>query len=318
LQLGLPVDGLVTTGSVHATNWRDICEQLLGQRTTHSEAHPYDYRGSPNARQVTKSRPLRWLLKLINFREASELSWGSAVGWGRCTGRCVGRRTTNNQNRWLHDSTSIMGAIPTAIFTWNHGPSYVGLLDELRDMRLLLDQQLEAKFEWTPYSDPAIQECIPSKFLVNPNIWHIKVPLVVYVIVEMHKSDKVLQQFGFRQSIPVAPQDLENLHRESKAKGHNGAIDTAPSSTPMQESIPMVPPHLVSMTRLILVLILTPLFFTQAPHIAPHFLTSTSILGFAYGHPSLAYYASMSSTFLTTTMSMIKYRPSMFSVTTGV
>ncbi|MBA0630440.1 hypothetical protein Godav_002540, partial [Gossypium davidsonii] len=95
---------------------------------------------------------------------------------------------------------------------WNHVSSYVGLPDELHDIRLLLDQRLEAEFEWTPYFDPAIQESILSKFLVNPNIWHVNMPLVVYATVEIHESDRVLGQFGFRQSILPEPQDIEILH----------------------------------------------------------------------------------------------------------
>ncbi|MFQ6625607.1 hypothetical protein Gotur_005300, partial [Gossypium turneri] len=31
LQLGLPVDRPVVTGSIYAVNWRDVCEQLLGR-----------------------------------------------------------------------------------------------------------------------------------------------------------------------------------------------------------------------------------------------------------------------------------------------
>ncbi|MBA0872483.1 hypothetical protein Goshw_014804 [Gossypium schwendimanii] len=92
---------------------------------------------------------LKWLLKLVDFREAVELSWGQPC-WRRCTGRGV---------------------------RWNHVSSYVRLPDELHDIRLLLDKRLEAEFEWTPYFDPAIQECILSKFLVNPNIWHVNMPL---------------------------------------------------------------------------------------------------------------------------------------------
>ncbi|KAH1055914.1 hypothetical protein J1N35_033979 [Gossypium stocksii] len=53
---------------------------------------------------------------------------------------------------------------------------------------LMLDKSL-ALFEWTPYFDPRIRECISSEFLVNPNIWHVKVPLIVYAMVEMHESD---------------------------------------------------------------------------------------------------------------------------------
>ncbi|MBA0662249.1 hypothetical protein Goklo_006413 [Gossypium klotzschianum] len=39
----------------------------------------------------------------------------------------------------------------------------------------------------------------PSKFLMNPNIWRMKVSLVVYAIMEMHESNRVLRQFGFRR-----------------------------------------------------------------------------------------------------------------------
>ncbi|MBA0854102.1 hypothetical protein Goshw_025964 [Gossypium schwendimanii] len=41
--------------------------------------------------------------------------------------------------------------------------------------------------------------CIPSNFLVNPNIWHVKVSLVVYATMEMHKSDRVLRQCHTRR-----------------------------------------------------------------------------------------------------------------------
>ncbi|MBA0786085.1 hypothetical protein Gotri_025125 [Gossypium trilobum] len=83
---------------------------------------------------------------------------------------------------------------------------------ELQDIRLLLDQRLEANFEWTPYEDPAIQKVIPEEFFVNPNTWHVKVPLVVYATVQMHETDRVLRQFGFQQSISMTPQDLDDLH----------------------------------------------------------------------------------------------------------
>ncbi|MFQ6657903.1 hypothetical protein Gotur_027379, partial [Gossypium turneri] len=70
---------------------------------------------------------------------------------------------------------------------WNHSMSYVGIPTALKDIRLLLDQRPEAHFQWTPYEDPTIRAVIPDEFFQNPNIWHVKVPLVSYVIVEMHQ-----------------------------------------------------------------------------------------------------------------------------------
>ncbi|MBA0857216.1 hypothetical protein Goshw_009002, partial [Gossypium schwendimanii] len=77
-------------------------------------------------------------------------------------GDVLGDTTRKNQNWWLHFTTAIMGA-----------------------------------FEWTPYEDPAIQEVIPEEFLGNPNIWYMKVSLVVYITVEMHETDRILWQFRF-------------------------------------------------------------------------------------------------------------------------
>ncbi|MFQ6635117.1 hypothetical protein Gotur_010799, partial [Gossypium turneri] len=38
---------------------------------------------------------------------------------------------------------------------------------------------------------------IPNKFFQNLNIWHVKVPLVNYATVEMHRTDRVLRLFRF-------------------------------------------------------------------------------------------------------------------------
>ncbi|MBA0850699.1 hypothetical protein Goshw_004605 [Gossypium schwendimanii] len=70
---------------------------------------------------------------------------------------------------------------------------YVGIPTTLKDIRLLLDQRSEAHFQWTPYEDPSIRAVIPDEFFQNLNIWHVKVPLVNYVIVEMHQMDRVLR-----------------------------------------------------------------------------------------------------------------------------
>ncbi|PPS10421.1 hypothetical protein GOBAR_AA10217 [Gossypium barbadense] len=73
---------------------------------------------------------------------------------------------------------------------WSHGRSYVGLPEELEDFRLLLDQSFEAKFEWMSFTDANIIYCIPSKVFSNWDMWDVKVSLLVYVVVEMHKSDQ--------------------------------------------------------------------------------------------------------------------------------
>ncbi|MBA0876691.1 hypothetical protein Goshw_001606 [Gossypium schwendimanii] len=104
------------------------------------------------------------------------------------------------------------------ITRWNHLASYARLPASLEDIRLLLDQQSEAQFQWTPYEDPAIRVVIPNEYFQNPNAWHVKVALVNYATVEMHQSDRVLRQFGFRQPIPVAPELLSPEERQRQLR----------------------------------------------------------------------------------------------------
>ncbi|KAH1039290.1 hypothetical protein J1N35_041033 [Gossypium stocksii] len=96
---------------------------------------------------------------------------------------------------------------------WNHSASYVRILTVLKDIRLLLEHQSEAQFQWTLYKDPTIRVVILDEFFQNPNIWYVKVPLVNFVTVEIHQSDRVLQQFRFRQPIPVAPEVVDDEHK---------------------------------------------------------------------------------------------------------
>ncbi|MFQ6671031.1 hypothetical protein Gotur_035708, partial [Gossypium turneri] len=61
LQLGLPVDGYSVTGSIQSGDWGAIIGGYLMPDLSRDLVH------------------LRWLLKLVDFRAAGELSWGSAV-----------------------------------------------------------------------------------------------------------------------------------------------------------------------------------------------------------------------------------------------
>ena len=48
---------------------------------------------------------------------------------------------------------------------------------------------------------------------VSPIAWMI-VPLICFSTVEFHQVDKVIHQFGFRQTILSDPLNLDQLHRE--------------------------------------------------------------------------------------------------------
>ncbi|MFQ6660282.1 hypothetical protein Gotur_028869 [Gossypium turneri] len=113
---------------------------------------------------------LRWLLKLVDFRATGE-------SWARY-------RFPFLRPRVDHPYTFPL------ITGWNYPASYAGLLSSLEDIRLLLDQQSKAQFQWTPYEDLAIRAVILDEYFQNPNASHAKVALVNYATVEMHQSDR--------------------------------------------------------------------------------------------------------------------------------
>ncbi|KAG8499591.1 hypothetical protein CXB51_006213 [Gossypium anomalum] len=182
LQLGLPVDRDAVTGSVHSADWGAVCYELLG-------AIPDNVNGGRIEMgwlRDTFLEPDDDSIELEKIRYARAYILQIIGGY-------------------------LMPGLSDTL--WNHSASYARLPTCLKDIRLLLEQRSEAQFQWTPYEDPAIRAVISDEYLQNPNAWHVKVSLVNFTIVEMHQSDRVLRQFGFRQPIPVAPEVLDDHHK---------------------------------------------------------------------------------------------------------
>ncbi|MFQ6628813.1 hypothetical protein Gotur_008086 [Gossypium turneri] len=70
------------------------------------------------------------------------------------------------------------------MYRWNHGQSYVGVPDELENIRLLLDQ------------------CSKPRLITYPFQTYINYAMILYATVEMHESNRVLWQFRI-ESIPA-------------------------------------------------------------------------------------------------------------------
>ncbi|KAH1038553.1 hypothetical protein J1N35_040296 [Gossypium stocksii] len=226
LQLGLPVDGYAVTGSTQSVDWGAVCYELLGAISDRikggriemgwlRDTFPEPDDDSTELELIRYARHIFFRLSELGVCRVDNIIPGDVWGDG----------TKQSQNRRLPITTAIMGMISASIFTsssepptyisthnevdlkyncmlknylirWNHSASYIGIPTSLEDIRLLLDQRSEAQFEWTPYEDPAIRAVILDEFFQNPNIWHVKVPMVTYAIVEMHQSDRVLRIHG--------------------------------------------------------------------------------------------------------------------------
>ncbi|KAG8482333.1 hypothetical protein CXB51_027309 [Gossypium anomalum] len=226
LQLGLPVDGYAVTGSASSADWGAVCYELLG-------AIPDNINGGRIEMGWLRTHSRSRIMIRLNSKEydmlvtASELSWGSAVLATLYKEMCGATRPNKAK---IGDCLSLLQSWAWFRFPflrprvdhpytfplikrWNHSASYVRIPTSLENIRLVLDQRSEAQFQWTLYEDPAIPGVIPDEFLQNPNAWHVKVTLVNYATVEMHQSDRVLRQFGFRQPIPVAPEVFDDEHK---------------------------------------------------------------------------------------------------------
>ncbi|MBA0648088.1 hypothetical protein Goklo_015874, partial [Gossypium klotzschianum] len=181
LQIGLTVDGPVITGSAIVLGKVTLYQSLLGKA-------------------------------LKKFEGERETELGVCCIIYLILGDVSGHATKCGINRWLFALAAVVGLVVTIISTWNYGPSYLSLPKDLEDIRLLLDQRSEAEFEWMSYANTDVISCIPLKVLRNRQMWDAKVPLIVYTMMEMHKTESVLRQFEWRQRISLPSQDLKELY----------------------------------------------------------------------------------------------------------
>ncbi|KAG8478972.1 hypothetical protein CXB51_028855 [Gossypium anomalum] len=162
MQLGLPVDGSVLTGSAQSDDWGAIY---------------YDFFGA-----------------ILNIIYGGQID----MGWLQEIFPVLGDDLTKAQFRFLFLRPRVDHPYTfSLVIRWNHSSSYEGIPTVLKDIQFLLDQRSEAHFQWTPYKDPTIRAVIPDEFLHNPNIWHVKVLLVSYATIEMHQTDRVFSNSDF-------------------------------------------------------------------------------------------------------------------------
>ncbi|MBA0561130.1 hypothetical protein Golob_017981 [Gossypium lobatum] len=237
LQLGLSVGRPVVTRLVVTTDWKDVCEQLLGR-----------------------------VLDTI-FRGRIDMNWlkRNFVGFNA---------KSSEVEREQHTRAYILRITRGLLMpdkSWNHRPSYVGQPEKLKDIQLLLDQQSEADM---PYSDSRTQAYILSEFLVNPNIWHVNVPLAMPWF-RHHSKPYLLSK--------VAKGRQRHMRRPQRAprKARFGAVaEAGPLSTPTQEEASMAAPPPGQYGSTYFGAFTNPILFTQAPQLAPHLYVSTPSLGF--------------------------------------
>ncbi|KAG8472799.1 hypothetical protein CXB51_034729 [Gossypium anomalum] len=129
--------------------------------------------------------------------------------------------------RWLEDNFQTIGASTSNVEKEQFACTFIlrligGLLmpDKsynlvyLRWLLLLADLKESRRLSWVNSTGEFVLRNVSShntaEFLAN--IWHVKVPLVIFATVEMHESDQVMRQVRSMQRIPLPSQELDDLY----------------------------------------------------------------------------------------------------------
>ncbi|MFQ6670015.1 hypothetical protein Gotur_035050 [Gossypium turneri] len=147
LQLRLPVDGSLLTGSVQSTDWGAICYDLLSAIPDNI----YGGRIEMGWSRYTFSEPINDSTEVaILYREMCGATPPNKAKIGGSLSLLQSWAWFNFlflRPRVKHPYTFSL------ITRWKHSASHVGLPTALEDIRLILDQRSEAH---TPYEDPTI------------------------------------------------------------------------------------------------------------------------------------------------------------------
>ncbi|XP_055962013.1 serine/threonine-protein phosphatase 7 long form homolog [Mercurialis annua] len=174
---------------------------------------------------------LRILPLLANLHDLRTISWGSAVLAHLYHEMCITTRMHKRRRNiggplWIVQLWAFERLRPlrpqllTPIIAEDLplGDRWGGRRDRravprhsIHAVRLILDGLRYEDIHWQPYSDDILSS-IPREYLDGAHLWRARVPLIYYNIVEWHQPDRVLQQFGLVQPIPLPPLQTEELH----------------------------------------------------------------------------------------------------------
>ncbi|KAK4708301.1 hypothetical protein R3W88_029226 [Solanum pinnatisectum] len=100
-----------------------------------------------------------------------------------------------------------------AHFSWTDTTKHM-----LKVFRDALDSMTEDQFIWEPYSDDLI-ESLPDYCRIGRDIWRVRAPIFCWDVVEVHLPDRVMRQFGLKQTIPTSFLfDATHFHHDRRGR----------------------------------------------------------------------------------------------------
>ncbi|XP_073298418.1 serine/threonine-protein phosphatase 7 long form homolog [Primulina huaijiensis] len=97
------------------------------------------------------------------------------------------------------------------VFTWTHTPTH-----SVRIIRDVLEKMGDCQFKWLVYDLEAVDVLSLPLECRHPTLLRSVCPLICFHIVEMHRPNRVLRQFGMSQNIPISALDGDHLHECSR------------------------------------------------------------------------------------------------------
>ncbi|KAI3470604.1 hypothetical protein Pfo_027267 [Paulownia fortunei] len=91
----------------------------------------------------------------------------------------------------------------------------------VRIIRDIFDRMTATQFIWQPY-DMGSSEVIVLPPSCNTLVWRSQCPLINYAIVEMHRPEWVMQQFGLQQHVPPQPSTRDVTLHDIDRRGRAG------------------------------------------------------------------------------------------------
>ncbi|XP_011072181.1 serine/threonine-protein phosphatase 7 long form homolog [Sesamum indicum] len=146
--------------------------------------------------------------------------------WSRITPLCPGlgvqslfmSQVQMNNNCWL--PATPYGA------TWNCQHTFTTTVrGTIRVIREILDEMQADQFMWQPYDMDSDVIMVYADEL-NPQLWRSSVPLIFYAIIEMHRPQRVVRQFGMRQNVPDSMDTRDMSLYQIFRKNHAGVPAT--------------------------------------------------------------------------------------------
>ncbi|XP_020081345.1 serine/threonine-protein phosphatase 7 long form homolog [Ananas comosus] len=157
---------------------------------------------------------LKWLPLIADFDACGTLAWGAAAL--AYLYRALGSAALKGKVECCCFATLVQ------IWAWDHlhvgQPTNAGAVADMADCPMGCRYDIILAFSqmtWRPYTY-AIIDTLPAFCVQGSEVWRSRTTLICFHIVELHVPDRVLQQFGLLQHIPIPVETIRRYTSQGR------------------------------------------------------------------------------------------------------